>query len=333
MVVTSVFHTAALAAAGPSGEAHRIALDIALPDDLTSKSVMFFCVPGGGVTRQYFDLDAGAGHAFSFSRAMTEAGHVVVSVDPPGVGDSSRPSDGFGVTTEVQAHALHGAFRFARAQTAMGVALAALPAIGVGHSAGAMLATVQQSLHRDFAAMLLLCFGIDGLPGFLDPEHRAALDEPDRIRARLPELARKRFDEPYFGIEMRGGDAPAERALRAVRSDVVAVVGLHAMTPGNIAPEIAALDVPVFLGVGAQDMTGPPHRLGAAYRSCGDFTLYVSPQAGHHIFVAADASRLFRRITSWTAGIEGIGAGTEIRVDGGAFAGLAPCGNGPLARS
>lgn len=286
----------------PGGEAITLALDVHLPARPAMSPRLLFCVPGGGVRRGYFDLQGDAG--FSFAQAMTEAGHVVAAIDPAGVGESTRPADGFVLTAEVCAEGNHRALSCLRAETIGGIALGDLPIIGGGHSAGAMIAAVHQARHRDFDAMLLFCFGTIGLPEMLDEEHRAALATPDRGRSRIVEFARARFaGAAYIPAHAQERDTPAGRALRAVHDQVVSVIGAHAMTPGNVAAELALLDVPLLLAVGDRDMTGPPHLLPADYPACRDLTLYVVKGSGHHVFVAPGAANLFRRTAHWLGGL------------------------------
>jgi pimeloyl-ACP methyl ester carboxylesterase len=284
----------------PDGEPNRVTMDVHLPERLASQPAMLFCLPGGGVTRRYFDLDGGPGSDFSFARAMTSAGHVVVAVDPVGIGDSTRPVDGFALTAQAEAELVHRAFLHLREQVIEGVALGSLRVVGTGHSAGAMLAVVQQATNPEFSALLLFCFGTAGLPELLDPAQRSALTEPDGGRSRLAEFARAKFaGQSYFETPTRDADTPAGRALRAVHDRVIAVLAIQAMTPGSVARELAAIEVPVFLAVGERDMTGPAHRLAADYVACRDFTLYVVPNSGHHVFVSSGAPRLYGRVLNW----------------------------------
>jgi len=285
----------------------RIAMDIHLPSRPADDPVLFFCLPGGGVARGYFDLDGGPATRFSFAREMNAAGHVVVAVDPIGVGASTRPEDGFLLTAEVQADLIHRAFLKLRTMTIGGVALGGLRAIGGGHSAGALIAVVQQARFRDFCAMALFCFGTGGLPDQLSEDQKAALGEPDGGRSRIVELARRRFGQPYAEPPVRYDDTPASRALRAVHDQMVMVIGVHAMMPGSVRRELESLDVPVFLAVGDRDITGPPHLLAADYVRCPDLTLLVLPTSGHHVFVAPTAPRMYHRIGNWIDGLRSAG--------------------------
>jgi len=265
-----------------------VAYDVLAPAALHSDSRLLFCIPGGGVNRGYFAM---AG--FSFADAMLAAGHVVVLVDPPGVGDSTRPADGYALTAAVIATALHGVLARVRAD------YPALPVIGVGHSAGAMLTVVQHDMFGDFDALALLCFGTAGLPEYFKPGIAEKAADLDWLKANLVEIAAEQFGAPYLPPRPDPRETPAALAMRAVHDHVVSSVAMQSMAPGNVAAELARVTVPVFMAAGDRDMTGPPHLLPAACAACPDLTLHVVADAGHHVFVVANAGRLYRRLADW----------------------------------
>lgn len=298
----------------PGGDAIDLAMEVFLPVSLADGPVLFFCIPGGGMCRRYFDLDGGAGLPFSFARAMTEAGHVVVAIDPVGVGDSTKPDDGFALNSELVAGLDHKAFTAMRSRVINGIALADLPTVGVGHSAGALLAVLQQSAYRDFDAMLLFCFGSGGLPQHFPEDYIVAAARSDFDRAAIIEMARQRFGgDGYMRTRERPIETPAARALKSAASVTVAAVGTHAMTPGNVRAELATLACPVFLSLGGRDMTGPPHLLSRDFEACPDLTVHVIADAGHHLFVIPTAPELYRRVVNWICGVVPV-AGREMKL-------------------
>jgi len=279
-----------------------VVMDVHLPDRLADDAALFFCLPGGGVTRNYFDLDGGPGTAFSFAKEMAKGGHVVVTVDPVGVGESTIPADGFSLTPYIQVEMNHRAFVALRTMTIGGIDLGALRVIGGGHSAGGLLSALQQVAHRDFEAVFILCYWTAGLPHMSNDEQRARFHGPDGP-AHISDLAREMFKVPYSETPTRESDTPAARALRGARGRLISTIGVISTIPGNIRKSLAQLDVPVFLGVGSRDMTGPPHLLPVDYESCTDFTMYVVQGAGHHIFVVDGNAAFFRRMLVWAAGL------------------------------
>ncbi|SFF50962.1 Lysophospholipase, alpha-beta hydrolase superfamily [Fontimonas thermophila] len=299
----------------------HVAVSVWLPDEPRAARTLLVCLPGGNMNRRYFDLRADDGDdSFSFAAQMTARGHVVAALDHLGLGDSSRPEDGWQLTPErlVAANAAVTAqlqARLREGRLAAGVpALPHLRSVGVGHSMGAMLTVLQQHAARSHVAVVLLGFSTRGLPEYLPPDLRTLAD-PRAVRPHLVEYARQMFGQPYPTIH-RGGrsgnaelfgsrkaDPRAVAALKAATDCVLPVPALMSMLPGNVAPEAAALDVPVFLGIGERDMVGPPHAVPAAFTGSGDVTLYLLPEAGHSHFLFPARTALFDRLSVWLAGL------------------------------
>lgn len=127
------------------------------PQGAPRNGAVFWCVPGGGMTPRYFDLPV---EGYSMARHLTARGHTVITVDPPGVGDSDVPDDGWALLPDVVADVLDGA----RAQLASALYLGERVWVGVGHSAGGLLVARQQARHRGFRAVALLGASGRGLP-------------------------------------------------------------------------------------------------------------------------------------------------------------------------
>ena len=283
----------------------EIAADLYLP--AREPRAAFFCFPGGGLDRRYFDLPA---PGRSFARALSAQGFAVATLDPLGWGESSRPRDGFALVPEALAAAN------ARAVETLARELEArwpgLPRIGAGHSLGALLAIVQQAEHESFAALALLGVSTRGLPQMLSDEELAFADRPEAARAELVRLARKRSGEAWFELPpaARAGaifagdaDRAALAAMRAVACPVVSVPALFSMLPGSSAPWAARVRVPVFLGIGERDITGPPHEVPASFPASRDVTLHVLPATGHSHFAHPSCTRLFECVAEWAAAV------------------------------
>jgi alpha-beta hydrolase superfamily lysophospholipase len=284
----------------------ELAADVFLPEGEAAPAAALFCFPGGGLQRGYFDL---AAEGRSFARALVARGCAVATIDSLGWGESGRPRDGFALVPEVIAAAN------ARAVEALGGELderwPALPRIGVGHSLGALLAIVQQAEHESFDALVLLGAATRGLRQVLSDEELGFADRPEAARAELVRLARKRsggeawFELPAVaraGAIFGGGADPAAlSAMRQVGCEVVSVPALFSMLPGCSAPWAARVGVPIFLGIGERDITGPPHEVSASFPASPDVTLYVQPGAGHSHFAFPSCELLFERIAGWAS--------------------------------
>ncbi len=77
------------------------------------------------------------------------------------------------------------------------------------------------------------------------------------------------------------------------------MVGLTSMIPGSVAAEMAAVDVPVFLGLGEHDIAGDPHGIPAFFPRCTDLTLFVLAATGHNHNVAPAREVLWDRLGAW----------------------------------
>jgi pimeloyl-ACP methyl ester carboxylesterase len=294
----------------------EMAVDIHFPKQLVEPAVMLVCLPGGGISRRYFDLQSPESHdvSFSFARHMTARGFIVALVDHLGIGDSSRPKDGYALSSDVLSQAadhVHGAIR-AQVQAQYGNAFAHPFSIGVGHSMGGMITVLQQAQHHTHEAIVLLGFSTRGLPEYVpQPLHGLARD-PVALRAQLAAHARQMFkEEPYPRLqptaesrEMFAGDRADARGVAALKlagdEPVLPVPGFHAILPDNVAPEAASIDVPVFVAVGELDIVGPPGEVTRAFERSRAVVSYVMPNTGHCHFLFASRFALFEAIAAWT---------------------------------
>jgi hypothetical protein len=284
------------------------------PGEQSEPSLLLCCLPGGGMSRRYFDLDVGPEHGeYSMARHLVRQGFLVATIDHAGVGESDRPDDGYALTpravADVNAHVVAELTRRARAGSLVdGLGpLADLRTVGVGHSAGAKLTIHQQAAHRSHVALVLLGFGGAGMRDRLTPEELALADDPDGVEERLAELTEQRFGEP-LPMPRRGSSnllvgAPMPTAVHAglvaARTNMLAMVGLSSMIPGSIRPHAAAVDVPVFVGVGDRDIAGPPHVIPALFSASRDVALHVLGDSGHNHNVAPGRLALWDRAAAW----------------------------------
>jgi len=280
-----------------------LAADVFAPEEGHDPAVVLMCLPGGGMTRRYFDIDVDG--SYSMARHLASKGAVVVAVDPPAVGESPVPPDPWQLTCPVLA---------AMYADAVGRVRGMFPTarvIGVGHSLGALLTVYAQAARRCFDAVALLGFAGGGLPSVLTPEELAIADRPVPAREEIVALAQARFGRPLPRGTTGPSDmllgVPVEDAARAgitaVGGALLAVAGLTSMIPGMSAPELAAVDVPVFLGVGDHDITGDAHRIPAQLPGAGDVTLYVLERSGHNHNVAPSRHLLWDRLWRWAAAL------------------------------
>ena len=299
----------------PAG-ARRVVADLLHAEGLDTSApvVALTCLAGGGMTRRYFDLRAeGEGDAYSMAAHLAARGIVVVLLDHPAVGDSDVPDDPYELTPRtvaaVDAHATGTVLEELRAGTlvpSLGP-IGSLRSVGCGHSMGAMLTLYVQAAERLHDAVALLGFAGGGLLDRLSDEERRYAGDPDGFAAVAATLTAARFGRPLS----RGSTGPspfllavdvpehAVAAITAAGGNLLNVCGLTSMIPGASRPQLDALDVPAFLGVGEYDITGPSHAIPQQFPRCGDLTLYVCPHMGHNHNVAPTRTLLWDRLLRW----------------------------------
>lgn len=299
----------------PGEAALKLAAAVFTPACLAAPPVALVCLPGGAMNRGYFNLQSADDESYSFAAAMTARGFIVITLDHPGVGGSDKPADSYALTLECIALANADATAQLLQSLRDGSLRADLPAlptlrsIGVGHSMGAMVTTVQQALAQQHAGIALLGFSTRGLPDYVSAEARELATDPSALRTEVVRLARQMFVSDYPSIRATReskvvyGGSNAEPAgmlaLRATIEKLLPVPAYQSMLPGNIAAEAAQISVPVFLGLGENDMTGSPHAIPAAFPGSPDVSLLILPATGHNHFVFASRHQLFQRMATW----------------------------------
>jgi pimeloyl-ACP methyl ester carboxylesterase len=302
--------------------AHEIAADLLLPhaDTLGERPLILSCLPGGFLTRSYYDLEVDGSRTYSFAEHMAARGFISVAFDHLGIGASSRPPDeqGFELGVEAFARADHAALDqvMERLRTGKESDLAALPglrSIGVGHSMGSCLSVVQQAVAPSHTALVLFSFTTAGLPEALTPEELGIANDREQIQTRLVELARKRFGSPWPqgggaasdspGAAFQVGTAPedAGRALQNASTNVLAIPGLLSMIPGGYAPYAECIDVPVFIAAGDHDIHSV-RDVPAHFPKSPEVVAYLLEDTWHCHFVSNQRTRLWDRVAHWLRG-------------------------------
>lgn len=295
----------------------RVTADLFIPTVVDPAGALWCCVPGGGMSRAYFDLDVPptAGE-FSMARYAAAGGQVVLTIDPPGVGGSDSPDDGYALTPRALADTLDFVVGDLRRRLAEGE-LEGIPptsgglTVGVGHSAGALLVACQQGRHRSYDAVALLGFSGSGLRPVLTEEEAAFIDRPEALVAALPDLVRARFGDPLprwpnarSGTAMAGDvDEQVSAASDRASSRLLAMVGMTALIPGSTQPELDRIDVPTLVAAGDHDIVGDLAALVGQLPACHDLTLFTLVGSGHNHNVAGSRIVLWDRLLRWVGGL------------------------------
>ncbi len=302
----------------------EIAVDVVAPRYRREglSPVALCCLPGGYLGRGYFDLRVEGDDSYSFAAFMAARGFVTLSLDHLGSGESTQPEDGYAVTLErvVDANrwAIEKVLGELREPDPGGDRpdFGSLPSVGVGHSMGSALSVVQQARAASHAALVLFSFSARGLEKYLLPDEKKFANRPEETWANLPELARARFSTPYPRVGGRSGEAsqaafgtgtaeaPAVRALKRCGTNLVAQPGLLSMIPGGYAPFAADVRVPVFVGTGDRDLTGP-QEANDAFPRAPEFVAYTLEDCWHCHNVARTRHRLWERTSRWIRNVVG----------------------------
>ena len=286
--------------------------------DLSRPPVVWCCLPGGHASTTYFDFQVPGYPGYSMAEHLVEQGSVVVAFDHVGLGASSRVDDIVVITPALASVVNDRAHRSALEGLAAGTLvpelgpLPSMTAVGVGHSMGGMLLSVQQARHATFDAMATLGHGGNGLPQFLTEAERRVAAHPPILDADVVELARTRLTgAPLVGTSRpEPGSFMARDVPRAVRAafgaqqtELLYSCGLTSMLPHVTDKEKSEITVPVFVGFGENDLTRDFFGSAVRYTSTRDITLFVLPGSAHCHNLATLRTVLWDRLAHWASGL------------------------------
>ena len=286
------------------GEQASLAATYYPPRTRSGKSdatAVLVCLPGGTYNRDYWDLSVPGHHGYSFAEFAAERGYAVVTIDPLGTGESSKPVRDFDFADIAAA--------LACAVSALpSVTGAQLPAVAVAHSLGGYLAITQQALFSSYTALAILgCTNQHVAPLNLDSAVIARCETPQGRAALAAEIL-SALPQPYFEGPREYllswfhlADVPADvvEADSATTKSVVPRVFGTAMVPGIVAERAAQIDVPVFIGYGAVDVSPEPRAEARLYRNSPDVTTVVLSGSAHCHNMASSRHHLWRRVLAW----------------------------------
>jgi pimeloyl-ACP methyl ester carboxylesterase len=296
-------------AAVPGLAGCRVAADIFVPASGPREPVVFCCLPGGAMSRGYWDLRPTGDDTYSFALWMAGAGFPVICVDHLGTGGSVLPVGAQAPLLEQVVAANDAAFRTLLHELGGHDPLRQWRSVGVGHSMGAMMTVRQQAAYTTYDAVALLGFGLDGLPSALSPEVLAACADGIPDDEHLAELALGMFGaaypgrsrEPTAGATLHGGSSAAVKgALAAARTVLLGAGGLLSMLPGNVAVDAVRLRVPVLVMNGERDSLIDGRQTQARqYHHAPSFATHVLPDMGHNQNVAPTRHELWDELRRW----------------------------------
>jgi pimeloyl-ACP methyl ester carboxylesterase len=326
-------------AAGLGVAAHaRITIVLPPENDMPARPVVAFAVPGAGYNRSYFTLDLFENEPLGQAGWHAERGWILVAVDTVGVGEASLHQTEL-LTPKVMAGVGHAIVEQTLALLAEGGLAAGLPpiaqpvVIGIGQSMGGGLTILQQAHHHTFDAIAILGFSAVGtqprpFPGsapvplpYISRDTRPSGDDPlahesrsavavNREVVRLQAAAHYpnqavhhpawhyHFDDVEEDIIARDRSVTSPPLWRSatVPGAVFWLIG-----PGALAPEAAAIVVPVLSVFGERDVCENPRAEHGAFRYAVDFSSFICPRMGHMHNFASTRALVWSRLHHWAA--------------------------------
>lgn len=309
----------------PLAGRHEVAMTAYLPPAVSAgaRPVAIFASPGGGYTRRYYDLQPLGRGGYSQAEAHVRDGFIFVCYDHLGVGDSSTEHLREYTIPQLAA-ANHAAASEVARRLAEGTLSEHLPPlpdvvrIGIGQSMGGCVTVVMQGRHATFDAIAPL--GNSAIHTVLPQrdavERQRGLEHHARVGGRqladitVEEASQGVVDFAYpfhwedvpAGIVQAdmGGGFPLRKTAPPWGSLTVPPCAVTLMTPGVIAAEAAAVQVPVLIAMGERDVCPEPHAEPAAYRGSSDVSLFIVPRMAHMHNFASTRALLWARIASWS---------------------------------
>ena len=306
----------------------EMAVTVCLPDTdhLSINPIVAFASPGGGYTRQYYDLDLshlpGCKQGdYSQVNHHLARGLVVVTCDHLCVGESTVPPSMESVTVETLATANAAMVE----QTVRGLEngtliedLAFSPSmvIGVGHSMGGAINVVTQSDYACFDAIAILGCGLwggrarrpEGLEELFGEDDLPFVEaEPGSELLSMKEIYYQ-SDVPQAIIdEDTQGGYPLRRTAPAYGSLTLPPCVVDIVAPGVLVEKASNIRTPVFLGYGDRDILAEPEREPSAYENAHSVSVEEIASMGHMHNFASSRHELWDRVVNWARSLNSRG--------------------------
>lgn len=274
---------------------NAVAVEIITPATGPLQPLIWWMLPGGSMSRRYWDLRGGDG-TFSCAEFLADHGYVCALVDHPGVGDSDVPDDAYQLTTTVLADVNAAARQ--RIEAMLPEVFDGRATIGCGHSMGGKITVLTEARHRCHTALCLLGSSGRGLPQMIDDHERSYADRPEALRADAAQLAQRRFGEalqlrPFNGAEV----------LNEALAPLLTIAGLSSMIPGNISDATAQIDVPVMIARGEHDIAASLDATAAEFTGTDRLHLFELPAAGHNHNAGTNRQAMWQAMLDWAGSL------------------------------
>jgi pimeloyl-ACP methyl ester carboxylesterase len=259
------------------------------------------CLHGGSYDWRYFHIQVPGRTGYSMAEYMAARGHVVISLDMLGVGESSRPGAPRQTGRTAVAAANSAAMRQAYTKLRDGTLhpdiapMADFAKVGLGHSMGAMTVVAEQANHGTYDLLAPIGhtnLGVRLQVGGQSIVPGARMDDDTPTYKRLNrERVLKTFHWDDTPDDVLAADAAMSvEFLAAMSFDVE-----HGDLPGDA----ARVTTPVFLCLGERDVSPDPYREPSAFSASPDVTLQVLKGAAHCQNFATTRRTHWDRLDRW----------------------------------
>ena len=210
--------------------------------------------------------------------------------------------------------------REVKARLATGVIAPHFPAlsdarhIGIGQSMGGCVTILAQGRHQTFDAIAPL--GYSAIHTTLPQRSAEATESTKAVFADVKLGKAERSSSHYVANDYAyafhledvpaqivaadfAGGCPQRATSPRFGSMTIPWCAVQMMTPRAVAPEAAAITVPIFIGNGARDVCPDPHAEPSAYRASADITLVIIPDVAHMHNFGSSRVQLWDRLAAW----------------------------------
>ncbi|MEV5850461.1 alpha/beta hydrolase [Streptomyces sp. NPDC051985] len=307
----------------------KTAATVFLPDQIKEPLTALVAYPGSGCSREYYDIRTHTG--YSQAEYHTAQGFAFVACDHVGTGDSSE-CDLFGLNFENMASANHITACEILGHLSQGTLTDDIPplhidkAIGIGHSMGGCLLTVQQATHRTFDGVAMLGWSAvhEDLPspdgsGIAVPRIprspdlralRADADIAAKATARDTNLIRLAFhglegQSELMEADLKGVANASEPSPSIAPWRVTTIPPCFTMMAAEraVAEEAAVIEVPVLTAFGEVDCGPDPLDEPNIYSSSRNVSSVIVRKMGHMHNLALTRQVLWHRITMFAQSV------------------------------
>jgi pimeloyl-ACP methyl ester carboxylesterase len=151
-----------------------------------------------------------------------------------------------------------------------------------------------------------LGFGGAGLPEYLTRAELSYANNYARLEPVLAELVRERFGTALVPGSSTSSDmlnpgaiAGARQLLATASAPLLALCGLASMIPGCSDAALASIEVPVFLGVGENDIAGNIAEVVTLLTAAPSVETFVLAGAGHNHSISKNRTELWDALGKW----------------------------------